>query len=81
MTGDLAAATHVTDEVAELAEVIEGAIERAGRRGMSPARAARAVRCTTAEARDAIAFLLAHQHAHTTRHGGSWSHIQAGRAA
>lgn len=77
MTADLAAAATVADEVADLADLIEGAIERAGRRGMSPARAARSARCTTDEARTAIAYLVGRQHAHLTNR--SLRHVRSGR--
>lgn len=79
MTADLAAAATVPDEVADLADRIEGAIERAGHRGISPARAARSARCTTAEARTAMAYLIGRQHAHLPAR--SWRHVSSGRAA
>lgn len=58
-------------DLAWIAERIEGVLEQAGRRGMSPAAAARAVRrggrahCTTADARLALAHLAGLQLAHT----------------
>jgi hypothetical protein len=58
-------------DIAYLAEQVEGALERAGRRGMSPAAAARRVRhtrrvgCTAADARLALAWLTGQQYAHT----------------
>lgn len=79
MTRDLAAATTVPDEVIDLADRIEAAIERSGSRGISPARAARSARCTTADARTAIAYLVGYQHAHLP--GRSWRHVRSGRAA
>jgi hypothetical protein len=52
-------------DIAYLAEQIEGALEQAGRRGMSPAAAARRVGCTAADARLALTWLTGQQYAHT----------------
>jgi hypothetical protein len=68
----LAAETDLDDGLSWLAEQLENALERAGRRGMSPAAAARRVRrttgtrCASADAVHALAWLTGHQYAHTT---------------
>lgn len=59
--------------LAWVAEQVEAVLEQAGRRGMSPAHAARQVRrtrrvrCTATEARLALAYLTGNQYAHTLR--------------
>jgi hypothetical protein len=58
------AVADLDDGLAWLAEQIEAALAQAGRRGVSPATAARRVRCTTADARLALAWLTGQQRAH-----------------
>lgn len=68
---DLADVGDLTAEQDDLAARIEAALERAGRRGLTASAAARLVRCTTTEqARPVLAYLIAHQYAHTDRPGG-----------
>lgn len=74
-TADLAGAAALDDRLTDLADVIEGALERSGWRGMSPARVARRARCSTADARRVLAHLAGGQRAHCAR---SWRHIYAG---
>ncbi len=72
MTGaELAAAATLPDDLDDLADVIEGTLERSGWRGMSPARAARRARCTTAQARTVLAHLAGMQRA-----TGPWNHLR-----
>lgn len=65
----LAAAGDLTESQHALADRIEAALGRAGQRGLSPAQAARHVRCTAAQAEPVLAYLVAHQFAYTDRHG------------
>ncbi len=67
---DLAA--RLPDDLDTLVDVIESELGRPGRRGISPARAARHARCTTGQARQVIAYLYGRQRAHTS---SSWNHI------
>ena len=76
-TDDLATAATLTDTLADLADEIEGALERSGWRGSSPARVARRFRCSTADARHVLAHLAGCQRAHIDR---SWRHTYAGPA-
>lgn len=76
-TDDLATAANLDDELADLADAIEASLERSGWRGISPARAARRARCSTADARRVLAHLAGCQRAHTDR---SWRHTYAGPA-
>lgn len=61
----LAAVAELDDDQDRLAAVIEAALERSGRRGLTPAAAARLAHCTTEQARPVLAWLVAHQYAHT----------------
>lgn len=69
-TADLAA--QLPADLDRLVDVIEAELARPRQRGISPARAARAARCTTRQARQIITYLIGHQRAHT---GTSWNHI------
>lgn len=70
MNAILRPADLTADADEALAERIEDALERSGNRGMTPARAARAARCTTSDARHALAFLAGRQRATT---GARWT--------
>jgi len=72
---ELATVAELTDEQDRLAAVIEAVLERAGRRGLTPAAAARLTRRTTEEVRPVLSWLVAHQYAHTRG-----PHYHAGRA-
>lgn len=71
---ELAAAADLDDGLTDLADLLEAQLERSGWRGISPARAARHARCTTADARRVLAHLVGCQRAEMR---GSWRHLYA----
>lgn len=80
MTIDLTAIDLTGDALDDVADRIEAALEQAGRRGLTPTAAARAVKVDTATAHQVLQWMAAKQFAHTDRRR-SWSHFYAGTPA
>lgn len=62
----------------EVADRIEAAMRRAGRRGVTPSAAGRAARVDTTTAGQVLRWMVARQYAHTDDRG-AWSRYYAGR--
>jgi hypothetical protein len=71
-------AVDLPDDLCSLADRIEVALERAGRRGLTPSGAARTVKVDTSTAHRVLQWMSAHQFAHTD-HRSPWSHYYPSR--
>lgn len=71
-------AVELPDELYDVADLIEAALERVGRRGLTPSEAGRHARVDTATAGQILQWLAARQYAHTDDRG-AWSHYYRGR--
>jgi hypothetical protein len=78
MLVDLDAVELPEDQMYDVADRIEAALERAGRRGITPSAAGRAAGVDTATASQVLQWMAARQYAHTD-HRGAWAHYYPGR--